>query len=193
MPGAARFGGRLQPALACATDPMVLGTRTVSAVAELGRLLSEHGFPGEALPLLERAQALGLDTPILGYLIGLCRVYTGEPERAEAELLACLRAEPGMPLALWALGKLRLREVATSVSASSANPSTGAATAIRKRRCCTTRCSRNWTAATRSHPPGTRWPAAWPCGAGRPGTTRRPTRPCSITWKSCMCPRPRAR
>src|SRR5690606_5761473 len=102
MPGAARFGGRLQPALACATDPMVLGTRTVSALAELGKLLSEHGFPGEALPLLEGAQALGLDTPILGYLIGLCRVYTGEPERAEAELLACLRAEPGMPLALWA-------------------------------------------------------------------------------------------
>ena len=105
------FGlGELQPALACATDPMVLGTRTVSTLAELGKLLSEHGFPGEALPLLERAQALGLDTPVLGYLIGLCRVYTGEPDRAEAELLACLRAEPGMPLALWALGKLRLRE-----------------------------------------------------------------------------------
>lgn len=101
--------GELQPAVACATDPAVLRTRTVSTLAELGKLLSDHGFPGDALQLLRRARGLGLQTPMLGYLVGLCLMYAGEADEAEFEFQECLRMEPGMPLALWALGKLRRR------------------------------------------------------------------------------------
>jgi tetratricopeptide (TPR) repeat protein len=101
--------GELQAAIACATDPAMLRTRSISTLAELGKLLSDHGFPGDALQLLRRARGLGLNTPMLGYLIGLCLMYAGQAEEAEFEFKDCLRMEPGMPLALWALGKLRLR------------------------------------------------------------------------------------
>src|SRR5690606_30837866 len=101
--------GEMHPALTCATDPAVQRTQAIPTLAELGKLLSDHGFPADALQLLGRARSLGLSTPMVGYLIGLCLMYTGEADRAEAELQACLRAEPGMPLALWALGKLRRR------------------------------------------------------------------------------------
>jgi tetratricopeptide (TPR) repeat protein len=101
--------GELQAAIACATDPAMLRTRSISTLAELGKLLSDHGFPGDALQLLRRARGLGLNTPMLGYLIGLCLMYAGEADEAEFEFKDCLRMEPGMPLALWALGKLRLR------------------------------------------------------------------------------------
>jgi tetratricopeptide (TPR) repeat protein len=100
--------GESQAMLACTADPMVQQANSIQTLAELGKLLSDASCPGDALPLLQRARRLGLDTPVLGHLIGLCLMYTGDAAAAERELLACLRAEPDMPLALWGLGKLRL-------------------------------------------------------------------------------------
>jgi tetratricopeptide (TPR) repeat protein len=100
--------GEAQAMLACTGDATVQQATSIQTLAELGKLLSDASFPGDALPLLQRARRLGLDTPILGHLIGLCLMYTGDAAAAERELLACLKAEPDMPLALWGLGKLRL-------------------------------------------------------------------------------------
>ncbi len=99
--------GEMQAAVACATEPSILATRNVSTVAELGKMLSDASFPAQSLQLLERARALGLNTPVLGYLIGLDQMYIGDVESAQRELESCLRDEPGMPLALWTLAKLR--------------------------------------------------------------------------------------
>jgi Flp pilus assembly protein TadD len=100
--------GESQAMLACTGDAAIQQAQSIQTQAELGKLLSDAAFPAEALPLLRRARSLGLDTPVLGHLIALCLMYTGDAAGAERELLACLRAEPDMPLALWGLGKLRL-------------------------------------------------------------------------------------
>jgi tetratricopeptide (TPR) repeat protein len=100
--------GESQAMLACTSDPVVQQANSIQTLAELGKLLSDVPFPRDALPLLQRARRLGLNTPVLGHLIGLCLMYAGDPAAAERELQACLRAEPDMPLALWGLGKLRL-------------------------------------------------------------------------------------
>ncbi|MCJ0824491.1 sulfotransferase [Luteimonas sp. 50] len=100
--------GESQAMLACTGDQAVQQATSIQTLAELGKLLSDASFPGQALPLLQRARKLGLDTPVLGHLIALCLMYTGDAEAAERELLACLKTEPDMPLALWGLGKLRL-------------------------------------------------------------------------------------
>lgn len=98
--------GEQQAAVQCATDPAVLATRHVSTVAELGKMLSDAMFPDEALQLLQRARALGLESPVLRYLIGLNLNYTGQVDAAQRELEGCLRDDPGMAMALWTLAKM---------------------------------------------------------------------------------------
>lgn len=123
--------GELETAVACATDPVVVGTRNVSTVAELGKMLSDASFPEHSLRLLGRARELGLDSPVLRYLFGLNLMYTGDADAAQRELESCLRDEPGMALALWLLGKLgreptdgidRIERLQTSLSANGALP-----------------------------------------------------------------------
>lgn len=98
--------GEHQAAVQCATDPAVLATRHIPIVAELGKMLSDAMFPEQALQLLERARALGLESPVLRYLIGLNLNYAGDTDAAQRELEACLRDDPGMAMALWTLAKM---------------------------------------------------------------------------------------
>lgn len=98
--------GEFRPMLACALDPAVTRGNAFPAMAELGRLLSNTNFPDEALQLLERAHNGGFRKPLLYYLIGLCQMYTGQPEAAMQTLQHCLKAQAYLPSVLRLLSKL---------------------------------------------------------------------------------------
>ena len=98
--------GEHEKAVDTATSPTVLGTCEASTLAELGKMLSDHTFPEQALQLLEGAQRLGLRSPALRYLIGLNLNYAGRPAEAQSVLEGCLANAPGMATALWVLAKM---------------------------------------------------------------------------------------
>lgn len=98
--------GELEPAVAIATSPAILGSGNAAALAGLGKMLSFHMFPDQALLLLGRARELGLSTPNLRYFTGLNLNYAGRVEEAQRELEGCLRDEPGMATALWTLARI---------------------------------------------------------------------------------------
>lgn len=97
----------MEAAIECASSDAVLETRNVATLAELGKLMSDHGFPELALELLGRARRLGLDSPALRYLIGLCQLETGKIDAAEAELTRSLEADADFARAARALSKLQ--------------------------------------------------------------------------------------
>lgn len=97
----------MEAAIECASSEVVLHTRNVATLAELGKLLSDHGFPEIALELLSRARRLGLDSSALRYLIGLSLLETGQIDAAEAELTRSLEADPDFARAARALSKLK--------------------------------------------------------------------------------------
>lgn len=78
----------------------------VSALAELGKMLSDGDEPVAALRLLRRAEAGGLSSAALHYLIGLSEMYAGDSDQARAHLDASLAADPMFAPAHWALVKL---------------------------------------------------------------------------------------
>lgn len=97
----------MEAAVECASTEAVLRTDNISTLAELGKLMSDHGFPELALQLLGRARRLGLDSAALRYLVGLCQVETGQIDVAEVELGKSLDADPDFARAARALSKLR--------------------------------------------------------------------------------------
>src|SRR5690606_22393545 len=100
--------GELQPAVEIATSATMLRSNSAGSLAELGKMLSFHMFPAQALRLLDGARALGLDSPGMRYFIGLNRHYTGDDEGARDMLESCLRMDPGSANALWTLARIGL-------------------------------------------------------------------------------------
>lgn len=98
--------GETHAALACAnalteTQPMP------GALAEVGKMLSDHMLPEAALPLLQRAMATGMaGAPAMQYLLGLNLMYAGDLRAAEQALEASVRGNPELVPAHWALAKL---------------------------------------------------------------------------------------
>ena len=99
--------GELEAAVACATDPAVTGARDPAVLAGVGMLMNAQALPAVALPLLERARALGGDSPRLAREIGIAQLYLGETDAAERELEACVSAAPEAAEAWRDLARLR--------------------------------------------------------------------------------------
>ena len=98
--------GETHAALACASALAGMEA-SVEACAETGKMLSDHMLPEAALPLLSKAMANGLaDAPALRYLVGLNLMYVGRLDDARRELEICVRGNPGMLPAHWALAKV---------------------------------------------------------------------------------------
>lgn len=87
------------PAVAATRDP-----RALLAVAHIHQGLGEHA---RALALMDRALALGLDTPDLRYFRALQLQFNGRLADAEAELECCLGMGPTYGRASVALARLR--------------------------------------------------------------------------------------
>ncbi|WP_140908576.1 tetratricopeptide repeat-containing sulfotransferase family protein [Cognatiluteimonas lumbrici] len=99
--------GETRAMFSCAMDVAVLRGSNVQVVADLGKLLANAYFPAEALQLLETARTRGFRNPVLQFLIGLCRMYNGEPGIAARELERSLERNPDFAPAHRALSKLR--------------------------------------------------------------------------------------
>lgn len=100
--------GELEPAVAIATSATMLRSNSAGSLAELGKMLSFHMFPEQALRLFDGARALGLDSPGLRYYIGLNRHYAGDDDGARQALESCLRQDPHSANALWTLARIGL-------------------------------------------------------------------------------------
>lgn len=103
-----RGAGETRGMLACAIDPVVVDCGDARVYAEFGRELTSAHFPIEALELLERARTGGYTSPVLRFMIGLCRLYLGQDDKARAEFEDTLRRQPHHAPSLHALTRLRL-------------------------------------------------------------------------------------
>lgn len=99
--------GEVKEAVACAEELLALELESPQAPAEIGKLMIDAMMPELSLKLLQRARALGLDTPGVSYLVGIAHMYIGEMEKAEFEFERALRDEPLLAHAHWALSKLK--------------------------------------------------------------------------------------
>lgn len=98
--------GETRAALACA-EALQGMPAAASALAEVGKMLSDHMLPDAALPLLRRAMAEGMENlPAMQYLLGLNLIYTGDLSAAEQALEKSVRGNPGWAPAHWALAKI---------------------------------------------------------------------------------------
>ena len=104
--------GELEAAVDCARSPVVLQAHDPEVLAGVGKLMSEQSFPDLALPLLRRANRLGMDSASLHYQIGLAEMYAGDLAVAESEFDACLRADPDFAAAHRMRARLRRQTVA---------------------------------------------------------------------------------
>jgi len=77
-----------------------------AAEADFAALLSMTGEQALAASLLDRAIAVIGATPAAIYNRSQMHLYSGRMAAAEADLRQCLRLEPGMTKAYWALSKL---------------------------------------------------------------------------------------
>lgn len=99
--------GELELAVQCLERAGSLDTGDATTWAALGRMASEQALPQYAAPLLQRAKTLGLQSPLLDYLLGQARQYLGNADDAEAALEECLARDPLFGPAHRALAKLR--------------------------------------------------------------------------------------
>ena len=104
--------GELQAAVDCAQSQVVAQAHDPELLAGVGKLMNEQSFPAVALPLLHRANRLGMDTPALHYLTGLAEMYAGELGSAGSEFDHCLQADPDFAPAHRMRARLRRQTVA---------------------------------------------------------------------------------
>ena len=98
--------GETRAALACATALAGMPA-PLQALAEVGKLMSDHMQPEAALTLLQRAVAMGLaGAPAVRYLLGLNLMYLGRLDEARSELERSLAGNPEFAPAHWALSKV---------------------------------------------------------------------------------------
>lgn len=99
--------GELELAVQCLAMTGMEGCTDATIWASLGRMASEQSLPQHALPLLLRAQELGLQAPELDYLLGQANLYQGNAVEAERLLERCIVRNPQFGPAHRSLAKLR--------------------------------------------------------------------------------------
>jgi tetratricopeptide (TPR) repeat protein len=99
--------GETNAARACLQHPEVARTRSAPALLGLAHVYQGLGLQAPALDLMERARALGLDSPDFRYFRALQLQFNGRMDEVEAELDACLRAGPTFGRASLTLARLR--------------------------------------------------------------------------------------
>ena len=99
--------GETNAARACLRHPAVAATRSAPALAALAQVYQGLGLNADALQLMERARALGLDTADFRYFHALQLQFNGQIERAGAELEACLQAGSSFGRASLTLARIR--------------------------------------------------------------------------------------
>ena len=104
--------GELEAAVDCARSPVVSQAHAPDVLAGVGKMMSDQSFPGLALPLLRRANHLGMDTPSLHYLTGLAEMYAGDLSGAGSEFDHCLQVDPDFAPAYRMRARLRRQTVA---------------------------------------------------------------------------------
>ena len=99
--------GETNAARACLRHPAIEASRSASELASAAQVFQSLGLNPEALRLMRRARALGLDTPDFRYFLALQLQFNGELDAAAEELEACLRAGPTFGRASLTLARLR--------------------------------------------------------------------------------------
>ena len=89
------------------THPAVATSRDAPALLALGHIYQGLGEHAQALALMDRALALGLDNPDLRYIRALQLQFHGRLAEAETELERCLRMGPTYGRASLTLARLR--------------------------------------------------------------------------------------
>jgi tetratricopeptide (TPR) repeat protein len=99
--------GETNAARAALAHPAIAASRDARALRALAHQHQGLGEQERALPLMDRALALGLDTPDLRYFRALQLQFHGRLEEAQAELERCLRMGPTYGRASLTLARLR--------------------------------------------------------------------------------------
>ena len=99
--------GETNAARACLRHPEVARTHSATALLGLAHVQQGLGLHGEALALMDRARALGLDTPDFRYFRALQLQFNGRMDEVEPELEACLAKGPTFGRASLTLARLR--------------------------------------------------------------------------------------
>lgn len=99
--------GEQELALRVAQSRALRECHDIEPLAEVGKLLSDHGFSQDALAMLERAHAKGLNSAPLYFLLGTCRMRLGDADRAEQNLERGIALDAGFAPNHWQLAKLR--------------------------------------------------------------------------------------
>ena len=98
--------GETLAARACLQHPEVARSRSGPALAALAHIHQGLGEHAQALAMMDRARALGLDTPDFRYFRAIQLQFNGRIEEAEAELRACLKLGPTYGRASLTLARL---------------------------------------------------------------------------------------
>ena len=99
--------GETKAAHACLAHPEIARTRDARALLALAHLQQGLGQHAEALALMERACALGLDGPDFRYFHALQLQFNGRLAQAEAEMESCLAMGPTFGRASLTLARVR--------------------------------------------------------------------------------------
>ena len=99
--------GETNAARACLRHPAIARTQSPQALLGLAHVYQGLGLHAQALELMERARALGLDTPDFRYFHALQLQFNGRMDAVEAELEACLARGPTFGRASLTLARLR--------------------------------------------------------------------------------------
>lgn len=94
-------------------DRITASARSGEECAALAQFRQATGEHRQALALLERARALGLDGAEFRYFLGHQQMFNGDTEAAQTSFEGCLHLHPGFGRAALLLTRLRMQEPTT--------------------------------------------------------------------------------
>ena len=99
--------GEINAARACMRHPEIGRSRSGPALAGLAHIYQGLNLHSESLALMDRARALGFDSPDFRYFRAIQLQFNGRVAEAEEELEGCLRLGPTFGRASLTLARLR--------------------------------------------------------------------------------------
>jgi len=99
--------GEVNAARACMRHPEIGRSRSGPALAGLAHIYQGLNLHADALALMDRARALGFDSPDFRYFRAIQLQFNGRVREAEEELEGCLRLGPTFGRASLTLARLR--------------------------------------------------------------------------------------